>query len=208
MKSYLNFFGFALLVVMIGCKEKTQSIPVCENSRFYYYYNEKQYLKEEVKKATISFSDTISIDTIHDIFQSFLKIQYSSTNIKKAKWMSVTINANTCAEVDNIFSKLLTDKRVTACNRDMLAPKDYDMGVTDIIMCKLINDSLTFRLNELNTSTNSSIYRYDSTGKYYLIRVHKNAKMDAIDLANKYYESGYFIFSQPDFILHNVLLVN
>ena len=208
MNKHVYLIYFAIAIVFGSCKEKSDSIPVCENTRFYYYYDTKQYLQEEVQKATISFCDTISIDTINAIFQPFLKIQYTSTNIKKAKWMSVTINAKTCSEVDNIFSKLLTDKRVSMCNRDLLAPKGYEMGVSDIIMCKLKNDSLAIHLSALYTSTNSSFYKYDSVGKYYLIQVNKAAKIDALDVANKYYETGFFIYSQPDFILHNVVMVN
>jgi len=132
MKTYFNIIGFTLFILSSSCKEKTETIPVCENTRFYYYFDTKQYLQEEVQKATISFCDTISIDTINDIFEPFLKIQYTSTNIKKAKWMSITINAKTCTEVDNVFSNLMTDKRVISCNRDVLAPKGYEMGVSDI----------------------------------------------------------------------------
>jgi len=75
-------------------------------------------------------------------------------------------------------------------------------------LCKLLNDSLKYHLNDLYTLTNSSFYGYDSTGKYYIIRVNKDANIDAIDIANKYYESGYFLYSQPDFILHNVIIVH
>jgi hypothetical protein len=194
---YLSFVGLAILM---SC-QKENTYNDCNNSRFYYYESGKIALQEIFNKGTISFYDTLSIDTINAILKQYESI-HSTFNLKKASFITVIVDSKSCSETDLLFSKIKMDGRVSNCDKYLTTSDSLDLGIYDIFLCKLKSDSLMIYFNDLVIKTNTKIVRYSSLGGYYLIRADKNSKGDALDMSNEFYESGYFEYAEPDFIMN------
>jgi len=44
------------------------------------------------------------------------------------------------------------------------------------------------------------IIESDTSSYHYIIRADKNSNGDALDMANKFFESGFFEYAEPEFI--------
>ncbi len=173
----------------------------CNNNRFYYYESGKIALKEIFNKGTISFYDTLSIDTINVILKQYEGIHYTF-NLIRTSCIIVTVDTKNCSETDLLFLKIKKDGRISNCDKYLITSDSLDLGIYDIFLCKLKNNSLINHLNDLVIKTNTKIVRYSNLGGYYLIRADKNSKGDALDMSNEFYESGYFEYAEPDFIMN------
>ncbi|MGF1587278.1 MAG: hypothetical protein ACFCUM_18310 [Bacteroidales bacterium] len=52
---------------------------------------------------------------------------------------------------------------------------------------------------ELVTENRVEILESNKTGDYHIIRADKNSVGDALDMANIFFESGYFEWTEPEF---------
>lgn len=184
-------------LVGFSCK-KDNSTNDCNINRFYYYQGGKIFLKEVFNKGTISFYDTLSIDTINKILKPYEKIRLI-TNPTRANYIIISIDCKNCLETKLLFNEIKKDRRISNCNEFLSADEGNGAGIYDIFLCKLKNDTLKNHLNELLVKTKTQIVKNSISG-YYLIRADKNSKGDAMDISNEFYESGYFEWSEPNFI--------
>jgi hypothetical protein len=194
----LKYVLLAVLAFLTSCK-KDNTNNDCNDNRFYYYESGKIALSEIFNKGTISFYDTLSVDTINAILKQYESIHFTS-NPLRTSWVIVTIDSKSCAETDLLFSKIIKDNRISNCNKYLVTNDSLELGIYDIFLCKLKSDSLINHLNDLIIKTKTQIVRYSNLGGYYLIRADKNSKGDALDMSNDFYESGYFEYAEPDFI--------
>ena len=197
MKRLLIFCGIITLTCL-SCKKENADVE-CNNSRFYYYESEKIVLNEVYNKGTISFYDTLSPDAINMILKQYENIHYTPISIR-TNWIIVTIDSKSCSETELFFSEIKKDDRVSNCNKYLISDKGDDLGIYDIFTCKVKNESLITEMNDLLLKTKTTIVEYNKYGNYYLIRVDKNSKGDALDISNEFYESGFFEWAEPDFI--------
>jgi hypothetical protein len=196
----LKYLSFIVLAILMSC-QKDNTNNDCNNNRFYYYESGKIALKEIFNKGTISFYDTLSIDTINVILKQYESIHYTF-NLIRTSCIIVTVDTKSCSETDLLFSKIKKDGRISNCDKYLITSDSLDLGIYDIFLCKLKKESLINHLNDLVIKTNTKIVRYSNLGGYYLIRADKNSKGDALDMSNEFYESGYFEYAEPDFIMN------
>ena len=193
----LKYVLLTVLAFLMSCKKENTNNDC--NNRFYYYESGKIALKEIFNKGTISFYDTLSIDTINVILKQYESIHYTF-NLIRTSYMIITIDSKSCSETDLLFSKIKKDDRISSCDKYLVTSDSLDIGIYDIFLCKLKSDSLMNRLNDLIIKTKTKIVRFSNSGGYYLIRADKNSKGDALDMSNEFYDSGYFEYAEPDFI--------
>ncbi len=184
---------------LLCCKKDSNSMNNC-NSRFFYDgIGNEISVKEIFNKGVISFYDTLSIDTIIKLLKPYKSIHL--TGNVRASHIIVSMDVRSCSEADLLFSNIEKDTRVSNCNKFLFSSTGDSIGLYDIFNCKLKNDTLLDHLNELLIKTNTKIIGFDNTLRFYYIRADKNSEGDALAIANKFYESGYFEWSQPDFIM-------
>jgi hypothetical protein len=194
----LKYLSLVLLTILMSC-QKDNTNNDCNNNRFYYYESGKIALKEVFNKGTISFYDTLSIDTINVILKQYESI-HNTFNLMRTSCIIVNVDSKSCKETDLLFSKIKKGGRISNCDKYLETSDNLDLGIYDIFLCKLKSDSLINHLNDLIIKTNTKIVQYSSLGGFYLIRADKNSKGDALDMSNEFYESGYFEYAEPDFI--------
>lgn len=189
-----------ILLALIGwsCKKDYTKKNHC-NKRYYYYFSNKIQLTEVFDKGSISFYDTLSVDTINEFLKQYSNIHCISEPVKSS-WIMVTIDSKKCSETDIFLSAIKKDTRVSNCNKFLITDKGIEIGINDIFICKLKSDSSINHMNGLIAKTNTKLVRLDTLGGYYLIRADKNSKGDALDMADEFFDSVYFEYTEPDFI--------
>ena len=84
-------------------------------------------LKEIFNKGTISFYDTLSIDTINAIMKQYESIQYTF-NLIKTSFITVNVDSKSCSETDLLFSKIKKDSRISNCDKFLVTADSLDSG--------------------------------------------------------------------------------
>jgi hypothetical protein len=200
---FLKYLSLVGLAILMSCRKDSTNND-CNNNRFYFYESGKIALKEIFNKGTISFYDTLSIDTINMILKQYESV-HNTFNIIRSSFITVNVDSKSCSETDLLFSKIKKDARISNCDKFLVTGDSLDLGIYDIFLCKLKSDSLINHLTDLVIKTNTKIVRFSNLGGYYLIRADKNSKGDALDMSNEFYESGYFEYAEPDFVATIVL---
>ncbi len=193
---------YFVILICSGCKkDKTNIINVdCKTDRFYYNDSGKIALSDIPNEGTISFYDTLSFDTINAIIKPYPQIKWISVYVKSSAIL-ISINSNNCSTTDSIFAKIKLDKRVSNCNKYLTTKDGNQIGLYDIFLCSLKNNSDTVKMNDLILKTRTRKVRFDYSGGYYFIRADKFSEGDALDLSNIFYESGIFIYAEPNFFI-------
>jgi PKD repeat protein len=105
-------------------------------------------------------------------------------------------------EFMNLLEQLERNETVEYVNPFYLYAADSTLqGITNQFVVKLNNSSDLVMLKKLCDETKTKIISKDAyTEGIYFIGVTKLSTGNALELANLFYESGYFEFSEPDFL--------
>lgn len=188
---------FIITQMIMGCKKEDLNND-CK-SRYYYDDSEKIMLTEIPYQGTISFYDTLSTETINQIIDHYQGIHVLSTpsNSKRA---IISTDSKTCNEADKLFANIKGDSRISNCNKFFVTEKGNTLGITDVFVCKLKSGTSPSQLAELTDDNQIEIIKSNNSNYHYTIRADKNADGDALDMANKFFESGFFEYAEPEFI--------
>jgi hypothetical protein len=192
----LVFVAITITQIAISCKKDSQDD--CK-SRYYYYSSDKISLTDVPGTGTISFYDTISAGDINQILNQHQDLQLLSVH-ENTHRIIISINSTSCLESDIIISSVKKDPRISNCNMFLTGKDGSIIGIYDVFVCKLKSDSNLSQLNDLLSRTRTTIIRAGLSTRHYLIRADKNSSGDALDMANEFFESGYFEYAEPDFI--------
>jgi hypothetical protein len=195
--NFLQVLIILYLFFIPGCKKENSDD--CKK-RFYYYSSGKIALTETFNKGVISFYDTLSADTMNSILKKYQGIHYLPSVIK-GTFTTVSIDSKSCSETSQLFSVIKKDPRISNCNKYMTGDNGLEVGMYDVFVCQLKSSSTIDQLNEMVANTRTTILKYNPSLQFYLIRADKNSGGDALDISDKFYESGYFEYAEPDFII-------
>jgi len=202
MNRYLILFGILAQLLWACKKESNSENSYCSNRFFYDGIGNKLAVKEVYSKGMISFYDTLSNDTIRKILNPYKQIHITQSG---ATFIVVSIDSKSCSETDLLFNALKKLDQVSNCNKFLISNEKDSIGIYDVFDCKLKSDSLINQFNDLLLQTKTRIAGFDPVLGYYSIRADKFSEGDALDMANRFYESGYFEWSQPDFLMKIIL---
>ena len=184
-----------ITLLITSCKNEDLSND-CK-SRFYYYNSEKIVVTEIPYKGCISFYDTLSIETVNQILNQYKAIHILSipSNTNHA---IVSIDSENCNETDKLFATIKKDSRISNCNKFFISEKGYSVGITDFFVCKLKSTTSFNQLMELVNDSHTKIIDSNTTSWHFIIRADKNSNGDALDIANKFFETGLFEYAEPE----------
>lgn len=118
--------------------------------------------------------------------------------------------AISCEETKTLLTRLTLEPGLLLANPNFtlkecvsrgssLNDEDCLMGLTNEFLVKLENSSLTSKLTSLINLTNTKlIYQTES---YTLISADKNSMGNSLEMSRYFYETGYFEYSHPNFIM-------
>lgn len=193
-----QIFIVTLLIIPIfmSCK-KDDFQNNCRN-RFYYYNSEKIILTEIPYQGAVSFYDTLAAETIHQIMEQYQGIRVLSvlTNSNRAV---IAVESENCNVADKLLAAVKSDSRIRNCSKFLISDKGFTLGITDVFVCRLKSSASPDQIAALINDNQVEIVKADHSG-YYLFSVDKNCNGDALDLANKFFESGFFDYAEPEWI--------
>jgi subtilisin family serine protease len=207
MKTKILIYVLAIAGVLFSQMQQIQAENV-----FYYYGNEKIFLKErndkiflkldlnvankerlkDLKTEIKSFELITDINADDDIVLPFVVIETKNGNdIPLTLYGSYKMNA-----------------MITSATA-MLQYNEVLQGLTDEFVVQLKSPSLYGQLEKLALQNNCIIENDKWMGvNQYMLSVSKTSKLNSLQMANLFYETGLFEFAEPDFVILNAVHSN
>jgi len=201
MKDLIKTSGFLLLVVILnaGCEkaeiDKSNGIA---RERFYYAFDEKVPLIPKPNTILVKYVEGTGKTEIEKSVSRFTQ----DYTIKWHGTLTAEISVSSQKLADELAKKLKQNNNVYTCQPFYTLKDGLDMGVTDEILVRFLPDINEGQITELQDLFGISLIK--TTRIYQKYRVSRGA--DALEIANKIYESGLVKFSTANFISYGGLL--
>ena len=178
------------------------SSAATEEEKYYYAFEERVPLVEKENTLLVKFADGVDKTKAREL----IKIGISSGY--KEKWHNahtVEIAVDSKKTINALKTKLKFNKEVYTCQPFYTLKDGLDMGVSDEILIRFLPETTDEQKMGLIKTYDLELVK--TTKIYQKLKVKKGA--DALEIANKIYESGLMEFSTPGFIsypeLHQVI---
>ncbi|MFZ6009948.1 MAG: S8 family serine peptidase [Bacteroidota bacterium] len=172
---------------------------------FYYYKGHKIYLTENTEKALIKFrkdADKSEVRRLLDAGNNFIERRDVDDETEYSEYM--VLEARSDLEQRITLSQFLSNEGVLSASPMLQYNNGGDFAITDEFTVKLKPSTSYARLQDLiNTHQCSVVEENEFVKNQFLISVPKTSSLDAMELANLFYETSLFEFSEPNFLALN-----
>lgn len=190
----------------------------CGNDSSFFYYTfdyDRIYLDISNHSVTIKFSDNVSNDYLDHLIKESSEIDsISFINEDKKIAYGYLKEEIHCEEIEALLVSLYSEDQILCANpnfylKETIArgePIDdkYDlMGLTDEFLVKLKDGIPNSKLESLISLTNTELIK--QTKIYSLISADKYSDYNSLEMSRYFYETGYFLYSHPNFLMNPVL---
>ncbi len=191
---YLFFF-----IILIFCFELN-----AQNS-FYYYKNQKIYLNIDKSNLNLSLTEQFQKSDITnlDLVEYSINSEKVILNQATSKWSKVQFTnlPNDIIYFQNL-NYLKNISTIETVNPSFITFDGQKIGMSNYFYVKLKNNSNLANLQSLVASKSVIIVKQDATlPLWYTLKCTKNTTGNTLEIANLFFESGYFESSSPDFLL-------
>lgn len=190
----------------------------CTIDSAYYYYTldyEKVYLDISTLCVSIKFKDTLTNAYMDYLLEN--NPELSSISIIKPKqniaygYMKTDIS---CVEARTLLTRLTQETGILLATPNFISKEcvsrggslndgDCLMGLTNEFLVKLKNPNQTSKLASLINETNTKLVSQNEL--FTVISADKNSIGNSLELSRYFYETGYFEFSHPNFLVKLIL---
>ncbi len=184
---------YLLLIIIIGFLFFLLSSATTEEEKYYYAFGEKVPLFRKENTLLIKYADSIDKTEAEE----FIKKEVSSGF--KEKWHNPqTLEITTESEkiTNALREQLKLNNEVYTCQPFYTLKDGLDMGVADEVLIRFLPGVSEEQKKELIKAFDLGTLK--TTKIYQKLRVKKG--VDALEMANKIYESGLVEFSTPNFV--------
>ncbi len=206
MKRYLIIFSLTLLG--LSCR-KDVAINIC-GQRSYFYQGHKIYLTELNNKMTISFTDSTTAQNKVNILSQFSYLNSIESSVESPNENYVIVsfkNFTDCQTANSRIAQLKSNPKIIMANL-LLTYKNQGIegivGLTNLFIVKLKTSSTKQDLDQFALQTHTSVIGRPPFGidtLTYIINADKYSNGDALDMANWFYLTDKFEYSEPNFIV-------
>jgi hypothetical protein len=216
MKKLLTVSTLMLAMLFASCVD----LPVENNElatrggeqkggRFFYYYgyeNRKIFLNRVTDKVFVKFAPDATKEQFLSVVESNTVLRAKATELEEDFVEGYSFNT-LILEGKEISSKALNSLKA----KDGVASATYlldsggsQVAYTDEFIVKLKDGTSFARLQKLATQYDTTIGEENEFVKnQYNLYVSKASELDAIQTANRFYETGLFEFAEPNFMFLN-----
>lgn len=190
----IHFF----LVIITGFIGLLFGSATTEEEKYYYAFNEKIALFPKENTLLIRYVDNMDKTEA----EKFIKKEIPSGF--KAKWhnpQTVEVILESEKMTNALKTKFELNNSVYTCNSFYTLKDGLDMGVTDEVLIRFLPEISEEQKRKIFKTFDMEIVK--TTNIYQKLRIKKGA--DALEIANKIYESGFVEFSTPNFLSHLIL---
>ena len=226
MKRLISFISILIVFFSGSCSrvapimDSTSDIPMIgENSyklisslnddgnQFYYYFDEKIFVKERKDIAMIRFIDSNSrnmfIERLHHNYSS-LALYNQDDDRKDGSSMNDLFVKSLSSEIPKEQINEIKQNPFVVSMSYVLDYQGCLIGVSDHFSVKLKDSSLRQRMEEMVSLFGCELYQQDIFGDdIFFVKVNKETNYGILEIADRFYESGLFDFTSPDIISFN-----
>jgi hypothetical protein len=202
-KQILLLFAVLLTGTAFSQAQERKSDPI--NNYFSYSPDGRENYVLSEEQIIIKFLPGVSFEQQSDILKSEALLQHLSVDMMLPS-PKVTIAKTTSLlgveKLTTLLERLEMHNLVEYANPFLIYKDGTKQGVTDKFIVKLKNILDVARLYQMVNDNGLEIienYKYDR--KVYIIKVPKACGFNALEMANRFYETGEFSASEPDFLL-------
>lgn len=189
-------------------------IATASAREFFYYSPEgKQSLELETGKIILKFDDSVSFEEKKEFLLSEpLFLPFTRKMELPRPKLSVPVLRSSVGEKEffELLDRLETDKRVSFASFFLRYTADATLqGVWEEFNVRLKNNSDFSKLQNLALENDLEISAENKfSERVYTLKTNKNSVGNALEMANIFHETGFFEFSEPNFLLSLKKLTN
>jgi subtilisin family serine protease len=162
------------------------------DKKFYYAFDEKIYLILTENKMLVRYNDGFDKNKEELVLTNFS----SNMGIKWRNNTMVEITTPSGKKKDELKTFLEARKDVSTCQQSYKLENGLDISLFDEIVLQFLPGVSKEQQEELNQR-----FKTEVIATYEIFQILKVSKgTDALDIANKYFESGLVKFSKPNFL--------
>ncbi|HLO61302.1 MAG TPA: hypothetical protein VK179_21300 [Bacteroidales bacterium] len=181
-KNFYLFGSLVLLLILISAKNVVQQ-------KFYYSYDEKITLNEQGSLLIVRYDHNKE----HNPNKVSLSADLKSKIIDWKDDSTIIISIPSDTKLEYLL-KIKETNDVQSCNPIYTINTGLKLGVTDEFVAKFKEDVSANSIKELNNKYGVKVLK--DRESYLLLQTPKGA--DALEISNKYQESGLTVFSHPN----------
>lgn len=180
---------FALYCFLVLFLTSSKSV---RDKRFYYAFDEKIYLTPVDNKMLITYTDEFDKNSERLFLTNFS----SNIGIKWRNKYIAEITIPSDKKKDELKTLLEARKSVYSCQQSYMLDNGLNIDMLDEIVVQFLPSTSKEQQEKLNKRFKAKIIATYEI--FQILKVPKGA--DVLDIANKYFESGFVKFSKPNFL--------
>lgn len=175
-----------------------------QNSVFYYYKQKKVFLTLDKNSVSLSMSNQFEKNHINNLslrqYDVYLDKSISTQIQTKFANIEFTDTPTEISYFQNL-NYLKSVSTVETVNPNFITSDGQKIGMSNYFYVKLKNNSDFALMQSLATSKNVMIVKQDTTlPLWYILKCSKNTIENTLEIANLFFETGYFDSASPDFL--------
>jgi hypothetical protein len=222
MKNFLlfAFSGLLLLLSWTACHEENDTLPDqeynlrCSQDSTFYYYTfdyDRIYLVVSDYSITLKFSDHVTGEYQDQLVEQTGAFDSVSWIREDKHWAYGYLKAGlSCEDIEALLVSLVEEDQVVCANPNFYLKETVDrgmpvnvfedlMGLTDEFVVKP-KDGVPWSVIE--SLLNATRTRLVSNSPFYLVlSADKRSAGNSLEMSKFFYETGYFEFSHPNFLM-------
>ncbi|MDR2936330.1 MAG: S8 family serine peptidase [Rikenellaceae bacterium] len=184
-----------------------------ETPYFYYYDGEKQYFELDTRYVFVSVQDERNAEVLaaHDLKYQPLSVDIPESwkiDVRQRRFWT-TLSFDTTLSDEEYLIKL---SEIRTWGKDILVAPYFKnehqdkIGLSNFLYVKLKNEGDVALLEKEAEKEGAVIsHRNEFMHLWYVVSVTENSKLNAMELANRFYESGLFEYAEPDLLVEDKL---
>jgi parallel beta-helix repeat protein len=179
------------------------------NSNYYYYKGEKQYLTLDKSRLNVTVSDDFQNGNLLESDFTTLYFETDSSNIPKTFGILEFETALNDMEYHQKIENLMGNENIIAVHPNYLTKENISIGMSSYFYVKLKNISdYDVLLNLVEEKKVRIIEQNIFMPLWYTLQCTKETSENTLSIANYFFETGLFASSFPDFLSDDVSCTN
>jgi len=172
---------------------------------FYYYQGKKIFLQQRTDKMYLKFAPDVNKEQIRSIANSDTSLMASGTNLSDNHPVhSAIIEAKKGRQISSATIESYKKRPEIVSATPLFQYNNKEQALTDVFVVKLKETTSYAQLQELAKQNDCQVKEENSFVKnQFMISVSKTSNLNALQMSNLFYETGFFEFSEPNFIIMN-----
>jgi subtilisin family serine protease len=199
------------LVIVFIFSFKSHNTAGTSITDYYYFQGEKFYFDSRTDLVFVKIGSAVNNDRVRSVLTDFPEIDAQKVKIEDGRSF-IPLKSRLAVTSYMSLIERMKEKEEFESVSYAYSPKGIDdgktfYGMSDEFIVQFKNNVNTNEIALINENNNVEILKQFevSGGLTYLMKVKRDANLNAIDMSNKYYLDGMTNYAEPDFYCTNTL---